>query len=306
MTLGNLVALAVPLVVGGRCCRWLLRGADVCDAAWRGDAAVRRDCRDRSVRGVARRHARPAPERVRRARRDERPARGGRGRIGDWRAEPVRPAATARICRASRGSMRGRNVVLVVLESTGARHLGLYGGVPDPAPNLTALAARSIVFERAYAVYPESIKGLFATLCSRYPAFDTAPEIYAGVPCASLPRTLARPGYRTALFHSGRFMYLGMTSVIERRGFDVLEDAGGDRRQRRFELRRGRRVDGRAGACAGSTRSIDASRSSSPTCRSSGHNPYVTSRPRSVHERPGLLALHERAARRGRCARRAR
>jgi len=33
-------------------------------------------------------------------------------------------------------------------------------------------------------------------------------------------------GYHTALFHSGRFMYLGMESVVQNRGFDVLEDAG--------------------------------------------------------------------------------
>jgi hypothetical protein len=36
----------------------------------------------------------------------------------------------------------------------------LYGSAPDPAPNLTTLAGQSIVVERAYAVYPESIKGL--------------------------------------------------------------------------------------------------------------------------------------------------
>ena len=143
----------------------------------------------------------------------------------DWRASPFSPSRGEDLS-ALRGSMKGRNVILVILESTGARHLGTYGGVPDPTPNLTALARRSIVFERAYAVYPESIKGLFATLCSRYPAFDTSPEIYAAVACASLPQTLASAGYRTALFHSGRFVYLGMASMIEHRGFEVLEDAG--------------------------------------------------------------------------------
>jgi glucan phosphoethanolaminetransferase (alkaline phosphatase superfamily) len=143
----------------------------------------------------------------------------------DWRASPFGPPAGEDL-NALRGSMKGRNVLLVILESTGARHLGAYGGVPDPTPTLTALARRSIVFERAYAVYPESIKGLFATLCSRYPAFDTSPEIYKAVPCASLARTLAAAGYRTALFHSGRFVYLGMEAMIEQRGFEVLEDAG--------------------------------------------------------------------------------
>jgi phosphoglycerol transferase MdoB-like AlkP superfamily enzyme len=143
----------------------------------------------------------------------------------DWRASPF-PAGTADDLTSLRGAMRGRNVVLVILESTGARHLGVYGGAPDPTPELSELARNAIVFDRAYSVYPESVKGLFATLCSRYPAFDTAPDIYADVPCGSLAASLRGAGYRTALFHSGRFVYLGMRSVIERRGFDVLEDAG--------------------------------------------------------------------------------
>ncbi len=151
--------------------------------------------------------------------------RAAAGEPEDWRVSPFEDRDRDDLSPL-RGVMRGRNVVLVVLESTGSRHLGLYGSSPDPMPRLTALARESVVFERAYSVYPESIKGLFATLCSRYPAFDTAPELYADVPCAPLPAALHDHGYRTALFHSGRFVYLGMSSVIERRGFDVLEDAG--------------------------------------------------------------------------------
>jgi hypothetical protein len=201
------------------------------------------------------------------------PAGGG----GDWRVSPF-DARNVEDLTALRGSMRGRNVVLVILESTGTRHLGLYGGIPDPAPNLTALARQAIVFERAYAVYPESIKGLFATLCSRYPAFDTAPEIYADIPCASLAATLSASGYRTALFHSGRFMYLGMTSVIDHRGFDVMEDAGAI----------GGRIDSSFGVDDESTvarvlRWIDSLDRRAPFfityLPTSGHNPYVTSAP---------------------------
>jgi hypothetical protein len=199
------------------------------------------------------------------------------GGSGDWRDSPF-DARDGEDLTALRGSMRGRNVVLIILESTGARHLGLYGGVPDPAPNLTALARQAIVFERAYAVYPESIKGLFATLCSRYPAFDTAPEIYADVPCASIAATLADAGYRTALFHSGRFMYLGMMSAIDRRGFNVMEDAGAI----------GGRVDSSFGVDDASTvgrvlRWIDSIDRRTPFfvtyLPTSGHNPYVTSAP---------------------------
>jgi len=125
-----------------------------------------------------------------------------------------------------KGSAFGRNVVMVSLESTAAQYLGLYGAAPDVMPNLTALAAHALVFDRAYAVYPESIKGLFSILCSAYPAFDKPAESYANVRCASVADLLARRGYRTALFHSGRFGYLGMDAIVRGRGFEVLEDAG--------------------------------------------------------------------------------
>ena len=143
----------------------------------------------------------------------------------DWRRSPLGATVGEDLTRF-RGSAAGRRVVVVILESTAASYLGLYGAAQDPMPTLTALAQHGLVFERAYAVYPESIKGLFATLCSRYPAFDTPPEVYASVPCASLAGRLRAAGYRTALFHSGRFEYLGMRSVIDNRGFEVLEDAG--------------------------------------------------------------------------------
>jgi len=93
-------------------------------------------------------------------------------------------------------------------------------------PNVTALAAQGILFERAYAVYPESIRGLFAVLCSRFPAMDTEPELYERVTTPSLAELLRGQGYHTALFHSGRFRYLGMEAVVRGRGFQVLEDAG--------------------------------------------------------------------------------
>jgi phosphoglycerol transferase MdoB-like AlkP superfamily enzyme len=93
-------------------------------------------------------------------------------------------------------------------------------------PNLTALARRALVFENAYAVYPESIKGLFSVLCSTFPAFDSRPEEYVNLGCRSLASVFADAGYRTALFHSGRFGYLGMESIVRHRGYQTLQDAG--------------------------------------------------------------------------------
>lgn len=151
----------------------------------------------------------------------------------DWRAAPwpgaspdAGPAAADGGLARFRGAARGRNVVLVLLESTGATYLNSYGAARNPMPRLSRLASEAIQFNHASAVYPESIKGLFSILCSRYPALDTPPEVCARVRTPSLAECLAAEGYRTALFHSGRFDYLGMDAVVRGRGFQTLEDAG--------------------------------------------------------------------------------
>lgn len=148
-----------------------------------------------------------------------------RASTGDWRAPSLDRTRYEDLSRF-RGAAAGRSIVLVSLESTAAQYLGLYGTDPDVMPNLSKLARTAIVFDNAYAVYPESIKGLFSILCSTYPAFDSEAEMYATVPCQSMAAVLSGSGYRTALFHSGRFMYLGMESIIRNRGFETLADAG--------------------------------------------------------------------------------
>lgn len=145
---------------------------------------------------------------------------------GDWRASPVENHSPDEDLSRLRAAASGRNVVLILLESAGARYLKSYGADTDPMPNLSELARSSVIFENAYSVYPESIKGLFSVLCSRYPAMDTEADSYARITTPSIAEALGHRGYRTALFHSGRFMYLGMDAIVENRGYEVLEDAG--------------------------------------------------------------------------------
>jgi arylsulfatase A-like enzyme len=146
----------------------------------------------------------------------------------DWRHSPFPsvPSAAADDLAALHGAAHGRNVVIVSLESTAAQYLPMYGGGDDITPTLAALFRDGVVFEHAYAAYPESIKGLFSILCSTFPAFDVNVRVLSTTHCEAVPSVLQRLGYRTALFHSGRFDYLGMSDVIRARGFDTLEDAG--------------------------------------------------------------------------------
>ena len=140
---------------------------------------------------------------------------------GDWRR--TSPNSTL---APWQGTAKGRNVVLVLLESTGERYLKFYGADLDPTPNLTRMAQSGIVFDYAYAASPESIKGLFSILSSRYPAIETPMEKYRHIGKPGLAHVLRAAGYRTGLFHSGRFMYLGMDDVIFDRGYEELCDAG--------------------------------------------------------------------------------
>lgn len=151
----------------------------------------------------------------------------GAGAGGGGGAE-VPALGAARDLGGMAGAARGRHVVWVVLESTGARYLAPWGAPPpDPMPTLTALSRDALRFPSAYAVIPESIKGFFSEICAVAPAPDTPTELHAEArsPCHSLPEVLRGAGYATGLFHSGRFVYLAMNDVVKGRGFDVALDA---------------------------------------------------------------------------------
>ena len=154
-------------------------------------------------------------------------ARSGEIR-GDWRESTFveAPPKPGEDLRRLRGEARGRSVVLVLLESTGAQYLRSYGAPEDPMPAVTELSRDAIQFENAFCVYPESIQGLFSVIASTVPAIDTAAEVHGRLPVLSMAEVLARRGYRTGLFHSGRFAYLGMDAVVSAKGFEALEDAG--------------------------------------------------------------------------------
>lgn len=155
----------------------------------------------------------------------------------EWSISPFGSGRVKDLLRF-RGRAVGRNLVIIHLESTGARYLRPYGAAEDPMPSFSALSQHAILFENAYAAYPETIKSFFAVHCSCYPALDTQAEAYEHVASPALATQLAQQGYQTGLFHSGRFMYLGMESVIHNRGFATMEDAGdiGGNRQSSFGI----------------------------------------------------------------------
>jgi len=126
-----------------------------------------------------------------------------------------------------RGMAARRNVLLVVLESTGRTLLAPFGAAEDPMADLSALASHAIVFENAYAVYPEQYQGIRFHFASRYPGFDVRVERLRRRCHAIHSNSACSDGYATALFHLGRFhVYLGMERLVARSGFALTEDAG--------------------------------------------------------------------------------
>ncbi len=123
------------------------------------------------------------------------------------------------------------NVVLISFDTVRADHLGTYGYERKTSPNVDALAAKSVVFERAISQAPwtlpahgSMLSGLYPSRLGvlRYPATRALPDKNP-----VLPEVFRAAGYATAGFTGGGFVsdHYGFD-----RGFDVYSSKG-----RRFE-----------------------------------------------------------------------
>ena len=140
-------------------------------------------------------------------------AAGGCG-SGEKRQDPNAPVAPS--------------VLLVTLDTTRADHLGAYGATNGATPHLDELAARGVVFERAYAVAPMTLPAHTAMLTGLLPTRTgvrwNGEQRLAGPPDG--PPTLAErfrdAGYATAGFVSAAV--LDHAFGLER-GFSTYDDA---------------------------------------------------------------------------------
>jgi len=121
------------------------------------------------------------------------------------RASPARrtPKATlasdeaiARERRRARAEALAPHIVVVSLDNVQASRVGAYGYRRHPTtPNIDALAANGLLFERAYSSYPRTRVFLSSMLTGRLlPPFDEH-EVPASYRQVSLTRLLARRGY---------------------------------------------------------------------------------------------------------------
>jgi methionine-R-sulfoxide reductase len=124
------------------------------------------------------------------------------------------------------GLKRPRNVILVVLESTGAKYLTVQGSRYATTPNLMQEAKHAIVFDAFYCHAGLTANSVAATTLSLYP-YMTWREYtveYPRMPGQSLADVLHGQGYRTAFIHSGDLLFVNQRAFLTGRGYDQLWD----------------------------------------------------------------------------------
>ena len=115
-----------------------------------------------------------------------------------------------------------RSVLVITMDTTRADHLGVYGYSAPTTPNVDALAARGVLFERTYAPMAQTLPShatLFTGVGPRvHGALANHYSLADGIP--TLAERLRERGFRTAAFFGASV--LDASSGLAR-GFDIYE-----------------------------------------------------------------------------------
>jgi arylsulfatase A-like enzyme len=137
--------------------------------------------------------------------------------------DDFRPAAAAEGSTAPRAAAV-RNVVVVVMESTGARYLSLYGSRYATTPHLAAEARHALVYDRAYANVGFTANALVALTLSVHPymTWREYTQEHPDFPGTTAAEVLQARGYRTAFLTSGFVEYANQGAFLAGRGYDEV------------------------------------------------------------------------------------
>jgi arylsulfatase A-like enzyme/Flp pilus assembly protein TadD len=139
------------------------------------------------------------------------PARAGGARRRPRALATTTSAAIAMFvgiaCLLGSGCARsgGPSVVLVVIDTLRADHVGVLGAGEGRTPVLDALAEGGVVFERCYSQYPLTLPSIATLLASQWPHVHRVRENYderLSDDATTLAEVFAAAGYRTGAFVS--------------------------------------------------------------------------------------------------------
>jgi lipoteichoic acid synthase len=117
-----------------------------------------------------------------------------------------------------------RNVLVVILESTGARYLSLYGSRYPTTPHLQAESAHAVVYDRFYAHVGFTANALAALTLSIHPymTWREYTQEYPDFPGRTAADVLQARGYRTAFLTSAFLEYVNIDAFLRHRGYDEV------------------------------------------------------------------------------------
>lgn len=112
--------------------------------------------------------------------------------------------------------LKGKNVVLVILESFAKEYVGHYNNGKGYTPFIDSLLTESYVFTNAYANGIRSIEALPCIL-SGLPQLMNNPYVlsnYSGNQLDGLPKLLKNEGYNTSFYHGGANGTMGFNGFV--------------------------------------------------------------------------------------------
>ncbi len=117
-----------------------------------------------------------------------------------------------------------KNVVMILLESTGSRSITPYNSKRTTTPFLAKLAKKSLLVEKMYAVIPHTSKALVSILCGIYPkiTMHVAEGDAGGIPGRCLPQLLGSLGYQTAFFQTATLRFEQRAQMARNMGYDWI------------------------------------------------------------------------------------
>lgn len=116
------------------------------------------------------------------------------------------------------------NILIILMESYGARFIGPLGGLPDVAPNFNRLTEEGVFFTNCYANSFRTDRGTVCTF-SGYLGLPTASVMKIPAKSRTLPsiaEELVKTGYKTDFLYGGDINFTNMKSYLLSKGYQHL------------------------------------------------------------------------------------
>lgn len=121
-------------------------------------------------------------------------------------------------------SRRVKNVLFIVLESTGTQFLSVYGSPYPTTPYLESEAQHALIFRNVYSNAGYTLHSMMPLIISQYPG--TGWQVYVAthphLRATSAAEALHERGYRTAFLTGAALDYRDSRRFFEGRGFDDI------------------------------------------------------------------------------------